>query len=176
MLKYNDTLVLVHASLSLAAISLGLVVAVGIWLARRLPRWTAASLVAMLGASVTRLMFLSEGMRTSHWISLALLLTASATALSFFLHQLRGAARVIYVSGAYLSLYLNISLAAVQLIGKGWATRVLRLPPSLSTLMVVEVALLILFVALGAGAIRRYQPPKSKRRSSTNNRVTVPRE
>jgi hypothetical protein len=51
---------LLHVVISLIAIACGVVVAIGLWRAQRLPGWTAAFLVTTIATSVTGFFFHSK--------------------------------------------------------------------------------------------------------------------
>jgi hypothetical protein len=155
-----STFTTVHVVISLIAIAAGLIVMFSMLDANKLPALTAIFLLFTILTSVTGFGFPFDQLLPSHMIgilSLVLLLIACVT---LYGTKLGGAWRWIYVITALVSLYLNVFVLIVQGFLKIPALHALAPgnPPNGPTFAVVQGIVLLLFVALIVGAIRRFHP------------------
>lgn len=128
--------------------------------ADRLPALTAIFLLSTILTSVTGFGFPFDQLLPSHMIgilSLALLLIACVT---LYGTKLGGASRWIYVITALVSLYLNMFVLIVQGFLKIPALHALAPgnPPNGPAFSVVQGIVLLLFVVVIVGAVRRFHP------------------
>lgn len=156
----RSTFTTVHAVISLIAIAAGLIVMFGMLGADRLPALTAIFLLSTILTSVTGFGFPFVQLLSSHMIgilSLALFLIACVT---LYGTKLGGASRWIYVITALVSLYLNVFVLMVQGFLKIPALHALAPgnPPNGPAFAVVQGIVLLLFVVVIVGAVRRFHP------------------
>jgi hypothetical protein len=153
------TFTLVHVVLSLAGIAAGLVVLCGLLSSWKLKGWTALFLWTTLATSITGFMFPLARIGPPHVVGAISLIVLAVAFLALYSRRLAGHWRWIYVATAVLALYLNVFVGVVQAFQK--LPFVHRLAPTQSEppFVVVQFAVLLIFVALGFGAARRFRPP-----------------
>jgi hypothetical protein len=153
-----ENFTILHVAISLIAIAAGLVVLVGMLRAARLPGWTALFLVTTVLTSVTGFMFpisgFTPGLGTGA-ISIVVLAVALA---ALYAKHLNGTWRWIYVITALAALYLNVFVLIVQSFQKVPALQKLAPTQSEPPFLIAQVAALIMFLALGAMATRKFRP------------------
>jgi hypothetical protein len=145
----------IHVGLSLIAIPAGLVVIYGLLIGRNYAGWTALFLACLILTSVTGFPLEPLGFdpaRAVGVISLVLLAVAVAALYGF---GLAGAWRWIYIGCATAALYLDCFVGVVQAFQKLPFLQPLQGQPPF---VVAQVAVLVLFVALGVLAAIRFHP------------------
>lgn len=153
-----------HVALSLVGIASGLVVVAGMLASQRLPVPTAVFLATTVLTSVTGFMFPFNGFQPSHAfgvISLAVLAVAIAGLCVF---RFAGPWRWLYVAGAFTALYLNVFEIG--------ALNALAPTQSEAPFAAAQGAVLVLFAALGAAAVRRFRPRLPAPIASRTVRIT----
>jgi hypothetical protein len=149
---------LLHTLISLIGILTGLIVLAGLLGGRALGGWTGLFLLTTVLTSVTGFMFHSTSFGPPQIVG-AVSLVALAIAISArYRYHAAGAWRWIYVITAALSLYLNCFVGVVQAFDKIPSLHVLAPTGSEAPFKVAQLALLLVFVALGFKAARRFHP------------------
>lgn len=149
-----------HTWLSLIAIATGVVVLAGMLSSRMMPVWTGVFLATAVATSVTGYGFPFTGILPSHVVgAVALGILAVALAARYTFHLAR-AWRWIYAAGAVASLYLLVFVAVAQAFGKVPALHALAPTQSEPPFAIAQGVVLIVFVLLGIGAARAFQPAR----------------
>jgi hypothetical protein len=78
------TFTLLHVVINLVGIGSGVVLASGLWRARRLPGWTAAFLVTTLATSVTAFLFHSKSFGAPHVVGVTSVVILAIALLALF--------------------------------------------------------------------------------------------
>jgi hypothetical protein len=158
-----STFVQVHTIISLIAIVAGIIVMFGMLSSKRPGGLTAIFLLLTILTSATGFLIpplVSDKLLPSHIIgglSLALLLIAC---IALYAMKLSGSWRWIYVLTALLSLYFNVFVLVIQSFLKIPALTAVAPgnPPSGPVFAVVQGVVLVFFVLMIIGAIRRFRP------------------
>ena len=148
---------------SLIGIVSGVIVAVGMLSARRLPGWTALFLITTVLTSVTGFLFPSEHVLPSHVVGVISLVVLAVALLALYVFRLAGTWRWLYVGGAVLALYLNVFVGVVQAFRN--VPVLSRLAPTQSEppfLVAQALLVLAIFAVLGIGAVIRFHPAASR--------------
>ena len=148
-----------HVVISLAGILSGLVVAYGLLTSKRLDGWTIVFLVTTVATNVTGFLFPFHGFTPAIGvgiISTIVLIAAIAARYSF---HMTGLWRWVYVGGAVIALYFNVFVLIVQSFQKIPALHELAPTQSEPPFVIAQGLALVLFVALGIFALRRFHPP-----------------
>src|SRR5580704_8952300 len=154
-----STFTTVHVIISLIGIVAGIIVLFGLLGSNRAPGMTAIFLLFTILTSATGFLFPFEGLKPSYIVgALSLLLAIACIAL--YGMKLSGAWRWIYAVTAMLSLYLNIFVLVIQGFLKVPALHALAPgePPGGPVFGVVQGVVLLFFVLVTIGAVRRFRP------------------
>jgi len=154
-----ENFTLLHVIISLVGILAGLVALAGMLTNRRFPSWTALFLATTVATSVTGFFFPSKLIGPPHVVGAISLLVLFVTTVALYGRGLRGRWRAIYVVGAVTALYLNAFVGVTQAFQKLPALHALARTGTEPPFLIVQAATLILFVALGRQALRRFHPP-----------------
>jgi hypothetical protein len=154
------TFTTVHVIISLIAIVSGILVLFGILGSSRMPGLTAIFLLFTILTSATGFLFPFEKLLPSHMIGILSLVLLAIACIALYGMQLSGAWRWIYAVTAMISLYLNIFVLIIQGFLKVPALTALAPgnPPSGPVFAVVQGVVLLFFVLVIIGAIRRFRP------------------
>jgi hypothetical protein len=153
----------IHVLLSLIGIVSGFVVLYGLLVGRPLGGWTALFLATTILTSITGFPLAPFGFdpaRAVGVISLVLLALAVAALYGF---RLAGAWRGVYVGSAIAALYLNVFVGVAQAFQKVPFLQPLAPTQSEPPFLVAQVAVLVIFVALGILAAIRFHPELAAR-------------
>src|SRR6202051_617515 len=148
----------IHVLLSLIGIISGFVVLYGLLIGRPLGGWTALFLAATVLTSITGFPLAPFGFdppRAVGVISLALLALAVA---ALYVFRLAGAWRWVYVGSAIAALYLNVFVGVVQAFQKLPFLQPLAPTQSEPPFVIVQIVVLMAFIALRALAVIRFHP------------------
>lgn len=159
----TSTFVTVHVIISLIGIVAGIIVMFGMLGSNRMPGLTAIFLSTTILTSATGFVIpplATEKLLPSHlfgFLSLGLLAVAC---FALYGKRLLGAWRWIYVLTALTSLYLNVFVLVVQSFLKVPALHALApsVPPAEPPFAIAQGIVLVFFVVVIVGAIRRYRP------------------
>src|ERR1700674_1807099 len=154
------TFTLVHVIISLIGIVAGLVVMFGMLGSQRKPGMTAIFLLFTILTSVTGFLFPFEKLLPSHMIGILSLVLLAIACIALYGMKLSGAWRSVYVVTAMTSLYLNVFVLIIQAFLKVPALHALApsVPPIEPPFAIIQGIVLVFFVLVIIGAVRRYRP------------------
>ena len=155
----TSTFTLVHVVLSLVGIFAGLVVVFGMLGSKRLDGWTALFLATTVLTSVTGFFFPFDKILPSHIVGIISLVVLAIAILALYALHLAGPWRWIYVVSAVVPLYLNVFVGVVQAFQKLPLLASLAPTQSEPPFLIVQSFVLLIFIVLGAVAVRSFRPP-----------------
>ena len=149
-----------HVIISLIAIVSGIIVMFGLLGSNRMPGLTAIFLLFTILTSATGFLFPFEKLLPSHIIGILSLVLLAIACIALYGLKLSGAWRWVYVLTAMISLYLNMFVLVIQSFLKVPALTALAPgnPPSGPVFAVVQGIVLLFFVVVIVGAMRRFRP------------------
>ena len=158
-----STFVTAHVIISLIGIVAGIIVMFGLLGSNRMPGLTAIFLLFTILTSATGFLIpplLTETLLPSHVIGILSLVLLAIACIALYGMTLSGAWRWIYVMTAMISLYLNVFVLVIQSFLKVPALHALApsVPPSEPPFAIVQGIVLVFFVIVIIGAVRRYRP------------------
>jgi hypothetical protein len=161
-----STFVTVHVIISLIGIVAGIIVMFGLLGSNRMPGLTAIFLLFTILTSATGFLIpplLSEKLLPSHMIGILSLVLLAIACVALYGMKLSGAWRSVYVVTAMTSLYLNVFVLIIQSFLKVPALHALApsVPPSEPPFAIVQGIVLVFFVIVIIGAVRRFRPMPS---------------
>jgi hypothetical protein len=151
---------MLHVIISLIGIVSGIIVLFGLLGSRRIPGWTALFLLTTILTSATGFGFPFTQLLPSHMIGILSLVLLAIACIALYGMKLTGAWRWIYAVTAMIALYLNIFVLIIQGFLKIPALTALAPgnPPSGPVFAVVQGLVLVVFVIVIVGAVRRFRP------------------
>ena len=158
-----STFITVHVIISLIAIVSGIIVMSGLLTSKRMPGLTAIFLLFTILTSATGFLFPFEKLLPSHMIGILSLVLLAIACVALYGMKLSGAWRSVYVVTAMTSLYLNIFVLIIQAFLKVPALHALApsVPPSEPPFAIIQGIVLVFFVIVIIGAVRRFRPMPS---------------
>jgi hypothetical protein len=155
-----STFTAVHVIISLIGIVAGIIVMFGLLGSKRMPGMTAIFLLFTILTSATGFLFPSEKLLPSHMIGILSLVLLAIACIALLGMKLSGAWRSVYVVTAMTSLYLNVFVLIIQAFLKVPALHALApsVPPSEPPFAVIQGIVLVFFVVVIIGAVRRFRP------------------
>lgn len=158
------TFTLVHVIISLIGIVSGILVMFGLLGSSRKPGMTAIFLLTTILTSATGFLIpplVSDKLLPSHIIGALSLVLLVVACIALYGMKLAGSWRWIYVLTAMVSLYLNVFVLVIQSFLKVPFLHALApsVPPSEPPFAVVQGLVLLFFVLVIIGAVRRFRPP-----------------
>jgi hypothetical protein len=161
-----STFVTVHVIISLIGIVAGIIVMFGLLGSNRMPGLTALFLLFTILTSATGFLIpplVSEKLLPSHMVGALSLVLLAIACIALYGMKLSGAWRWIYAVTALLSLYLNVFVLVIQGFLKVPALHALAPgePPGGPVFAVVQLIVLVFFVIVIIGAVRRFRPMPS---------------
>jgi len=161
-----STFVTVHVIISLIGIVAGIIVMIGLLGSNRMPGLTAIFLLFTILTSATGFLIpplLSEKLLPSHIVGILSLVLLAIACVALYGMKLSGAWRSVYVVTAMTSLYLNVFVLIIQAFLKVPALHALApsVPPSEPPFAIVQGIVLVFFVIVIIGAVRRFRPMPS---------------
>ena len=155
-----STFTLLHVIISLIGIVAGILVMFGLLGSNRMPGLTAVFLLFTILTNATGFLFPFEKLLPSHMIGILSLVLLAIACIALYGMKLSGAWRWIYVVTALLSLYFNVFVLVIQSFLKVPALTALAPgnPPSGPVFAVVQGIVLVFFILMIVGAIRRFRP------------------
>jgi hypothetical protein len=156
-----STFTMVHVIISLIGIVSGILVMFGLLGSNRMPGMTALFLLTTILTSATGFLFPFTVLLPSHMIAILSLVLLAIACLALYGMKLSGAWRWIYVVTALISLYLNVFVLVIQSFLKVPVLHALApsVPPSEPPFAVVQGLVLLFFIIVIVGAVRRFRPP-----------------
>jgi len=154
------TFTTVHVIISLIGIVAGIIVMFGLLGSNKMPGLTAIFLLFTILTSATGFLFPVEKLLPSHIIGILSLVLLAIACIALYGMKLSGAWRWIYVVTALLSLYFNVFVLIIQSFLKIPALTAVAPgnPPSGPVFAVVQGVVLVFFVLMIIGAVRRFRP------------------
>ena len=154
------TLTMLHVIISLVGIVAGIIVMFGLFGSHRMPGWTALFLLTTILTSATGFLFPFTQLLPSHMIGILSLVLLAIACTALYGMKLSGAWRWIYAVTALLSLYFNVFVLVIQSFLKIPALTALAPgnPPSGPVFAAVQGIVLIFFLLMIIGAVRRFRP------------------
>jgi hypothetical protein len=151
---------MLHVIISLIGIVSGIVVLFGLLGSHRMPGWTALFLLTTILTSATGFGFPFTQLLPSHMIGILSLVLLAIVCVALYGMKLTGAWRWIYAVTAMIALYLNIFVLIIQGFLKIPALTALAPgnPPSGPVFAVVQGLVLVVFVIVIVGTVRRFRP------------------
>jgi hypothetical protein len=151
---------MVHVIISLIGIASGFVVLFGLLGSNRMAGMTALFLITTILTNATGFLFPFEKLLPSHIIAILSLVLLAIACLALYGMKLSGAWRWVYVLTALLSLYFNVFVLVIQSFLKIGPLHALApsIPPSEPPFAIVQGIVLVFFIVVIIGAIRRFRP------------------
>ena len=158
-----STFVLVHVIISLIGIVAGFIVMFGMLGSNRMPGWTAIFLLLTILTNATGFLIpplLFEKLLPSHMIGVLSLILLAIACFALYGQKLSGSWRWIYVLTALLAQYFNVFVLVIQSFLKVGPLHALApsVPPSEPPFAIVQGIVLVFFIIMIVGAIRRFHP------------------
>ncbi len=147
---------LIHVLISLVGIFSGLVVLQGMFNSQR-HRWTALFLATTVATSASGFGFPFDHLLPSHKVGILSLIVLALALYALYSRKLAGGWRKTYVITAVLALYLNVFVLVVQLFLKVPPLHSLAPTQAEPPFAIAQLAVLVLFIALGVRAVRRFR-------------------
>src|SRR3954464_11498114 len=158
-----STFVMAHVIISVIGIAAGFIVMSGMLGSNRMPGWTALFLLLTILTSATGFLIpplVTEKLLPSHIIGALSLLLLATACFALYGQKLSGAWRWVYVLTAVVSFYLNSFVLVIQSFLKIAPLHALApsVPPSEPPFAVAQGIVLVFFVIIIIGAVRRFRP------------------
>jgi hypothetical protein len=158
-----STFVLVHVIISLVGIAAGFIVMFGMLGSNRMPGLTAVFLLLTILTSATGFLIpplLFEKLLPSHMIGVLSLILLAIACYALYGQKLSGSWRWIYVLTALLAQYFNVFVLVIQSFLKVGPLHALApsVPPSEPPFAIAQGIVLVFFIIVIIGAIRRFHP------------------
>ena len=149
-----------HVVISLIAIVAGIIVMSGMLGSNPMPGLTAIFLLFTILTSVTGFLFPFNGVTPGDVVGALSLVLLAIACIALYGMKLSGGSRWIYVVTALISLYLNVFVLVIQSFLKIPALTALApgSPPTGPIFAVVQGIVLVFFVLMIIGAVRRFRP------------------
>jgi hypothetical protein len=145
-----------HVILSLVGILSGIVVLIAMLGVNRSPAMTALFLATTTATSATGFLFHFASFGPPEIIGVISLVVLAVAILALYTYKLAGSWRWIYVVSAVLALYLNVFVGVVQTFQKVPFFHAMAPTQTEPPFAVAQGLVLIVFVALGVGAVRKF--------------------
>ena len=158
-----STFVAVHTIISLIGIVAGLIVMFGMLCSRPMPGLTAIFLLFTILTSATGFLIpplLTEKPLPSHMVGILSLVLLAIACFALYARKAVGKWSWIYVLTALLSLYLNVFVLVIQSFLKVPVLHALApsVPPAEPPFAIAQGIVLVFFIIVIVGAIRRFRP------------------
>jgi len=147
-----------HVVISLIGIAAGFIVLYGLLSSQRLGASTAVFLATTILTSVTGFMFPINGVTPGLVLGAISLVVLAVALVALYVFGLAGPWRWVYVVTALLALYFNVFVGVVQAFQKLAFLQPLAPTQSEPPFVAAQAAVLVLFLALGYLAVRRFHP------------------
>jgi hypothetical protein len=154
------TFTLAHVIISLIAIVSGFIVMFGLLGSDQKPGMTAIFLLFTILTNATGFLFPFTTLMPSYIIAAISLVLLAIACIALYGMKLSGAWRWIYIVTAMLSLYFNVFVLVIQCFLKIPALTALAPgnPPSGPVFAVLQGIVLLFFIGVIIGAVRRFRP------------------
>jgi hypothetical protein len=154
------TFTMIHVIISLIGIVSGIIVMFAMLGSSRLPGLTASFLLSTILTSATGFGFPFTQLLPSHMIGILSLVLLAIACIALYVMKLSGSWRWIYLVTALISLYFNVFVLVIQSFLKIPALTALAPgnPPSGPAFAVIQGVVLLFFVLVIIGTVRRFRP------------------
>jgi hypothetical protein len=149
----------IHVLISLVGIVAGVIVAFGMVQGKSLPGWTALALLFLILTSVTGFFFNDPTFTPAEGVGVVSLVILAVAVFALYVLHLAGIWRWIYVVAAMIAIYFDCFVGVIQAFQKIDVLHALA--PTQSTepaFIVAQLVLLVIFVILGYGALKKFHP------------------
>jgi hypothetical protein len=153
------TFTVIHVLISLVGIVAGVIVAFGMVQGKHLPGWTATALLFLILTSVTGFFFPNPTFTPAQGVGIISLVILAVALVALYVLHLKGLWRWIYVVTATIAIYFDCFVGVIQAFQK--IDFLHALAPTQSTeptFVVAQLIVLVVFVVLGYGALKRFHP------------------
>lgn len=147
-----------HVLLSLIALLSGVAVLRNLFASRTPAAITALFLATSIATSAGGFLFPSTRLGLGHVVGAVSLVVLLPTVVAIYGFHLAGPWRWIYALGAIGALWLDIVIAVVQSFAKTPLLRPFAFSLTAPALLLVQLAVLVLFIVIGARALKRFHP------------------
>ena len=147
-----NVLTVVHVVLSLAGIGSGVVAIYALLKAKTPGRWTQAFLATTAATSITGFLFAFHGLTPAQILGVLSLVVLIIASLSIYRYHSKGIWRRTYGITAVMALYFNVFVLVVQLFRRVPALSVMAPTQSEPPFQIAQLAVLLLFAAIGIRA------------------------
>jgi len=154
----TDTFLQIHVILSLIGIASGLLVLYGLLTDKPLGAWTAVFLVTTILTGITGFPLPPFGFDPARVVGVILLVLLALAVVALYAFRLAGAWRAVYIVTAIMALYLNVFVGVTQAFQKLSFLQPLAPTQSEPPFLIAQVTVLVIFIALGVLAVRRFHP------------------
>jgi hypothetical protein len=148
----------VHVVLSFIGILSGIILVYGLLKGQMFNRWNALFLVSTALTSISGFPLPPPGFDPPRVVGLLCLSLLALAAAGIYVFHLSGRWRLVYVTTAIASFYLNAFVACVQAFSKLPFLHALAPTQSEPPFVVVQLLVLVGFFAIGALAVRSFHP------------------
>jgi hypothetical protein len=152
-----------HVVISLIAMVAGVAVVVDFLRGRERGAWTVLFLATTFATSATGFLFHSEKIGPPHVVGFISFVILAVAAFALYVRQLQGAWRWIYVVSALVTFYLNVFVGVVQAFQKLPVLHAVAPTQTEPAFVAAQLLVLIVFIALGVLAVRRFHSPAGAR-------------
>src|SRR3981081_1173601 len=158
-----STFTTVHVIISLIGIAAVIIVMFGMLGSNRMPGWTASFLLFTILTSATGFLIpplLFDKLLPSHVIGILSLVLLAIACFALYGQKLSGSWRWVYVLTALLAQYFNVFVLVIQSFLKVGPLHALApsVPPSEPPFAIAQGIVLVFFIIVIIGAIRRFRP------------------
>jgi hypothetical protein len=154
----TDLFLQIHVALSLIGLVAGLVVMYGLVTGKPFGGWTALFLLTTILTSVAGFPLPPFGFDPPRIVGLISLVLLAVAVAAFYLFRLAHAWRWVYIVTATMALYLDGFVAVIQSFQKLPFLQALAPTQSEPPFIIAQVAVLVLFIALGTLAVVKFHP------------------
>lgn len=153
-----ETFTFVHVVISLVGIMTGFIIVALMLQSAPIAGWNGFFLVSTILTSVTGFFFPIKAVGPPHIVGAISPAVLAVALVAVYGKKLAGPWRLVYVACAILALYLNVFVGVVQSFAKVAYLNNFAPNGSEPAFVATQTVVLILFVLVGALAVRRYRP------------------
>ena len=154
-----ETFTVIHVLISLVGIVAGVIVAFAMVQGKSVPGWTATALLFLILTSVTGFFFHNTTFTPAQGVGILSLVLLAVAVIALYFLQLKGIWRWIYVVAAMIAIYFDCFVGVIQAFQKIDVLHALAPTQSTEPAFVVpQLVLLVIFVVLGYGALKKFHP------------------
>jgi hypothetical protein len=152
------TFTLLHVILSLAAISAGFIVVLGLMDGELPPRWTVFFLATTILTNVSGFLFPFKGVTPGIVLGILSMIALLVAIVALYGKKLSGGWRGSYVIAACFALYFNVFVLIAQLFAKAPALKAIAPEPSSPVFGATQLIVLVAFIFLTMRTLKGFRP------------------